>query len=180
MQAHACPPNSYCVLRPSAIPVQKPLTRRARFFLPMVNCQFLCGRNAFSMWTGCICHVDRHCKCRHSFMDMAALFIQMAAFISCNAAISRQWSWSQVFWSRREARLDGQEGHFVHEKIFKSLQDSKTPSSESNGREVLVTWLMRIPYGSWGGCEGCSWKTNKLLHGFIRTARGIYDILDRK
>ena len=107
-------------------------------------------------------------------MDMAALFIQMAAFLSCNAAISRQWSWSQVFWSRRESRLDGQEGHFVHEKIFKSLQDSKTPSSESNGREVLVTWLMRIPYGSWGGCEVFSWKTN--FHTVFSARQGEFMI----
>ena len=140
----------------------------------MVNCQFLCGRNAFSMWTGCICHVDRHCKCRHSFMDMAALFIQMAAFLSCNAVISRQWSWSQVFWSRREARLDVQEGHFVHEKTFKSLQDFETPSSERNGREVLVTWRMRIPYGSWGGCEVFSWKTN--FHTVLSARQGEFMI----
>lgn len=76
--------------------------------------------------------------------------------------------------SRREARLDGQEGHFVHEKIFKSLQDSKTPSSESNGREVLVTWLMRIPYGSWGGCEGYSWKTN--FHTVFSARQGEFMI----
>ena len=94
----------------------------------MASCLLLCGGNAFSLWTGCVCRVDRirlpygqALQMPPFFVDMAPFSIKMAPFsikmapfLLCNAAISRQWSRPGGFCSREKLGLDVQKGYFVH------------------------------------------------------------------